>query len=1841
MSQVIRKYAGGGSTSKSDVAPLKILGQYYDPESFKREVLGSKARSYARAMGFNSEQTNQFMTDLKDHVDRILSGTMTATDEGTLINTDGSWRNTGKYAESKKFLGIGKGLTEEQLRNNRSIDVTNYLINSLQAGAFYNANYNSPKEYSLNFDNLFQTKFHPGIDFSTYVKDWDSLDTNDQSTGKRGITNRLKNIGSLLLEEADKLDNDSDYRRQFSWRGWEDKWEGRQKPFTSKLRDAARRLSDGEYSDDDKRYLASIGVNLNKYLSTTDEESNRSNRRIEEADERKRDNITKHDNAFQSALPWQTNTPILWWDGTSYTYNSPEYNDLYNNNTEAREYIDSVYNNGLATKLSPDVYYDGYNLPSALNGYDYAVDISDYFPILNNSKSYVLRKDPIDPSTAAVYIKGKRYSIQKADDNRYYAVPFGWKGENIILGNINPNAEAYLLAGQQYTPSFFEGLDLNNTEHLSKYFSGKFSRKLQDHFRDAQLLYNWYLGGKGKAIGSGNRKAIRLEKTSKGYILYLDVPGYGKVKYYLKDNPGNRKLRYSDLKSVARTVYNKNGGVLKAQAGVRLSIPEVASSVPEINVTPEKKNNTYPQLYASLSGKENVRNQFLAQDQLTATDIVRLGSAITDLTSAVAGFVPGLNIASTVTGAASSLTDFGADMVDLVNDRKGASFWDSIGNLGLNLGMDAVSLLPGLKSFKATSALRRIASYVPHIAGAIQTYNLITDENLRKSVGETLTKIKDLDISRLNTQDFRNLAYVGRTILGLKGAYGQVTSKGSRTTGNVEVRGTVKVNGETKRITATIPKDEIKTFSKNDKVAREALAEVANKEFGKPKTDTDEGISFSSKDITLSTNNFGKVRTTKVRETVNNNYSPRKAFEGWFGSKGKDWRFSDYRLSRSSNFWARQYGFESPSDRLNRITSERNNIHKDIKNKGIVQYVKDEAARNSEVAEKIKGKSDEEILKIFSDKEQLDNFVESALHRRFPNLVLGINKDNGSVLIRTRSGENKTASSFNSLERYNRFLQNHDNRVKSEVDRYHELQRKDRERTTESEKVFRREGARIRNYREAARQAEAQNNELIEKRLKEIADERTRYLINKYYTSRVITPVGDMIPRVRIRRPLYGKARQRKQEMYDKLFGPIVERDTKIVKTQSEERRGVKNKQRREASERNYYRYADIIGRTVVKKWNKMNPSTKRKFIQENKEFFDQSIREYRAEEYFRNLYPEAKSFSFGGVLARYKSGGILVPKFQNSGAVTVNYLDWTNPFIDDVTFSEVNGIDPNQKFEGWSGTSNTRTWNKGNPTLNYPQNWYNSAHISQANIGTQDVIDERNRYYESNNHGNIFGDVVKAYDNWFKTNPNGTIEDYIKYYNDSVSQLRAWAKDKSRLPYGSTNQKDNNRLFNTIYGSYTVGYDPKQEDILGAGTYRRTPNQFDSLNDYAEYRQGDIGGQKVWIDNAGYLHTGEFGKVVTPDEPDPTKKVVDVEKPDSAGDPKIKTTSGMKIDPGSMLGLTEVIAGSAANTQATKKLLESRPTLEQASWINRYIFGNYPALARAAQSAGDLNMQASIPISPDAALAYAARQEANAKGRQLIDSGNNQNFETYWKSRENVQQGNEINETNAINTANENAAAANAMHNARLKWQADLITSNIAGNIKPWLSEQRSYINQNDMMRRRAELDYGTRLATLQAQDSQNRLMQSYLAKAKSSGIDTDGKTDEAILSEYLNNNPQIKEEFERKLRSLQQNAYRSQLELYTDINRIPVGLGLTYQPKRTYKYDPVLEEYVELNKKGGSLTASDKIKLQRLKDFNKKMLSDSKESIKSIRENQREFGKMYRSMSAGTLALIKRAIQ
>ena len=60
-----------------------------------------------------------------------------------------------------------------------------------------------------------------------------------------------------------------------------------------------------------------------------------------------------------------------------------------------------------------------------------------------------------------------------------------------------------------------------------------------------------------------------------------------------------------------------------------------------------------------------------------------------------------------------------------------------------------------------------------------------------------------------------------------------------------------------------------------------------------------------------------------------------------------------------------------------------------------------------------------------------------------------------------------------------------------------------------------------------------------------------------------------------------------------------------------------------------------------------------------------------------------------------------------------------------------------------------------------------------------------------------------------------------------------------------------------------------------------------------------------------------------------------------------------------------------------------------------------------------------------------------------------------------------------------------------------------------------------------------------------------------------------------------------------------------------------------------------------GGKLTAKDRIKIQKIKDYNAARRQDSKESLKSITKDKEEFGKNYRALSAGTLKMLERTLK
>lgn len=92
--------------------------------------------------------------------------------------------------------------------------------------------------------------------------------------------------------------------------------------------------------------------------------------------------------------------------------------------------------------------------------------------------------------------------------------------------------------------------------------------------------------------------------------------------------------------------------------------------------------------------------------ELTTADKAELAALVADAASLGATFIPGVgNVASAGVGAAGSLTGFGADIA-----RDGLD-WGDVGNLALNLGLDAATLLPVIgtsaKAAKMAKALKK------------------------------------------------------------------------------------------------------------------------------------------------------------------------------------------------------------------------------------------------------------------------------------------------------------------------------------------------------------------------------------------------------------------------------------------------------------------------------------------------------------------------------------------------------------------------------------------------------------------------------------------------------------------------------------------------------------------------------------------------------------------------------------------------------------------------------------------------------------------------------------------------------------------------------------------------------------------------------------------------------------------------------------------------------------------------------------------------------------------------------------------------------------------------------
>lgn len=162
--------------------------------------------------------------------------------------------------------------------------------------------------------------------------------------------------------------------------------------------------------------------------------------------------------------------------------------------------------------------------------------------------------------------------------------------------------------------------------------------------------------------------------------------------------------------------------------------------------------------------------------EFTATDIARISAAGMDVASALSAFVPVYGTAASAgTGLISSLTNFGADMFD-----KSVSAGDMWKNLGTNIAMDAVGLVPGFGTAgKAGKITKTLIKYVPKIVTALSAANALSPES--RASWAKLASNKSLTV-----KDWQNIAAGCSALAGVsRGAVGHFNAhtmaKGTKT----------------------------------------------------------------------------------------------------------------------------------------------------------------------------------------------------------------------------------------------------------------------------------------------------------------------------------------------------------------------------------------------------------------------------------------------------------------------------------------------------------------------------------------------------------------------------------------------------------------------------------------------------------------------------------------------------------------------------------------------------------------------------------------------------------------------------------------------------------------------------------------------------------------------------------------------------------------------------------------------------------------------------------------------------------------------------------------------------
>lgn len=832
MSQAIKKLEGGGSVSQTEQKPKEETPQVRTFRLGEREIeansllrnADSNVESYLESTGWSSKKKNAFRETYSKYLQGINSGTISSRDVGrNWIDSTGQLANTS-----------GKGFDANGA-------VAHYLDSIADAIPDYVKEEKvqpTATKKSLNFgaglNQSLLDKFFGGNRYNQSV--WYSRDTLDETTKKRGVANRLKDFSGQFSAYADSLLNDPEFDTKYdlSNTAFKNKDE-----FRNRIERAKAVLSNDKLEDEDWRALSELGINVEGYrdwFGDTDiqagaqpevkkdnfkgtplEDLSKVNTKLTDAGYLARtddkgnvfylnpDGTEIKNGVIGEAFNPKTDSLAGWFRVNGNIYNpseysnwSPEvknaYNIILNEQDDKNIYDDPIYGElkdkyGYSHVADASLFFDNFNgelvkaytRPTVENptGFksQYFLNKNGKFTPVNITYNDILGEWVANDNGTTIRLGKQREagtqpisgSDAKVGFNKVRQYTFSGKDaytQDNILGLLRRLGDNPNLANDARYRSFIQGLFLPGRLDSMKSEEGI---PLTDLIKEGRIDF--------RLLPNETKRGLRILRDSQGRVTNLTFnTGDGP---HSSGSPlgGTGWKGFKPIKTDynASPLKRKEGGIIKAQWGVSTDyIVDRRKPATELNDEEKKLNKKATDSYdKTQSIKFDNKDLTDAGGIIKTSDRVKMGAAMADLLSAGLGFVPGANIASAGIGAASSLAEFGADASDGLE-------WGDVGNLALNLGMDAVSLIPAMKSIKAAKAMSKLAKFVPLIATAIGASSLFNDQE-RESLTSSLKKVTSGNIKDLSTDDFKNLATISRVVLGgknfLKSQDGKIMSR--------------------------------------------------------------------------------------------------------------------------------------------------------------------------------------------------------------------------------------------------------------------------------------------------------------------------------------------------------------------------------------------------------------------------------------------------------------------------------------------------------------------------------------------------------------------------------------------------------------------------------------------------------------------------------------------------------------------------------------------------------------------------------------------------------------------------------------------------------------------------------------------------------------------------------------------------------------------------------------------------------------------------------------------------------------------------------------------------------